>query len=111
MSARLPPLVVTALARFRDRVRDEAGENLVDLRLFGSYARGEAHEESDVDVSVVLRTVTWDNRRAILDLAADVFLDLEVQISPTVISDDQYRLWRRQDRPLVRAIEREGLAL
>lgn len=111
MPTSLPPLVRTALARFGDRVRAEIGANLVELRLFGSYARGEAHEESDVDVCVVLHSMTWENRRAILDLGADVFLDLDVQISPTVLSEDQYRLWRRQDRSLVRDIEREGVRL
>ena len=111
MSSGLPPLVQRALTRFRERVRAEVGDELLSLRVFGSYARGEAHEESDVDVCVVLRTVPWEKRRAILDHAADIFLDLEVEISPTILSEEQVLTWRRQDRPLVRDIDREGIPL
>lgn len=92
-------------------MRADAGDNLLALQVFGSYARGEAHEESDVDVCVVLRTVTWDDRRTILDHAADIFLELEVEISPTILSEEQVATWRRQDRPLVRDIDREGIPL
>jgi uncharacterized protein len=107
----LTPLVQEALRRFRDDVRAAAGDNLVALRLFGSYARGEAHEDSDVDVAVVVRQATWADRRVILDVAADISLDLELCLSPTILPVEQYELWRRQDRALVRDIEREGVAL
>lgn len=39
------------------RLQEILGENLVEIILFGSYARGEAEEWSDVDVLVVVETV------------------------------------------------------
>ncbi len=58
---------------------------------------------------VVLRDVDWARRCAILDLAADESLDLELCLSPTIFAADLYATWRRQDRALVRDIELEGL--
>ena len=47
--------VAAALATFARDVRERFGDSVVDLRLFGSFARSTAHEESDVDVAEVIR--------------------------------------------------------
>jgi predicted nucleotidyltransferase len=38
---------------YGDRLRSMFGARLRDVRVFGSYARGTAHEESDIDVEGV----------------------------------------------------------
>ncbi len=38
------------LREVKERLRDILGDELVEVILFGSYARGEAREDSDVDV-------------------------------------------------------------
>jgi predicted nucleotidyltransferase len=43
-----------ALHDFVQRVRGALGANLVELRLFGSRARGDAAADSDIDVLVVV---------------------------------------------------------
>ncbi|MBD0329754.1 MAG: nucleotidyltransferase domain-containing protein [Thermoleophilia bacterium] len=54
-----------ALARFVRLLRDEFGGDLRSVWLYGSRARGERHDESDVDLLVVLaRTATDDHWRA-----------------------------------------------
>ncbi|GAB6102455.1 nucleotidyltransferase domain-containing protein [Thermococcus atlanticus] len=42
------------------KLQEILGDDLVEVVLFGSYARGEAREDSDVDVLVVVRR--WPNR-------------------------------------------------
>ena len=64
--------VAGALARFARAVRERFGDSVIDIRLFGSHARMAAHEESDVDVAVVLIEAGWQVRRDIIDLAADM---------------------------------------
>lgn len=109
-----PPLsaaVASALAEFGCELRRRYGPELLELRLFGSFARGEAGEDSDVDVAVVLEDAGWDRRRAVIDLAADVGLEHDLAISPTVFDRETFERWRREERPLVRDIEREGVPL
>lgn len=103
--------VAGALGRFAQAVRERFGGAVIDVRLFGSYARSAAHEGSDVDVAVVLREAGWEARRDVLDLAADIGLEHGLTLSPTVFDVATYERWRVQDRPLVRDIEREGLRL
>ena len=103
--------VAGALARFARAVREQFGDSVVDIRLFGSHARAAAHEESDVDVAVVLDEAGWETRCDIIDLAADIGLARGLPLSPTVFDRATWERWRSQERPLVRDIEREGVRL
>lgn len=104
-------LVATAAARFAAELRRHYGDAVVDVRLFGSFSRAEAHEESDVDVAVVLEHADWKTRCDVIDLATDVGLPHDLLISPTIFDRDTYERWRRQERPLVMDIERDGIPL
>jgi predicted nucleotidyltransferase len=53
------------------------GERLRGVVLFGSWVTGEAHEESDVDLIVVLDQI--DNRGRERDWLVDVLYDLELE--------------------------------
>ena len=68
------PLVRTAAGRFAEELRKRYGQAVLDVRLFGSFARGEADEDSDVDVAVVLERVDWTTQRDVIDLATDIGL-------------------------------------
>jgi predicted nucleotidyltransferase len=57
MAVIVPPNVMVALKDAKARLHAAFGERLVSVKLFGSYARGEATERSDVDVLVVLDEV------------------------------------------------------
>jgi predicted nucleotidyltransferase len=104
-------LLARTLAELKSRLTDRFGADLLDIRLFGSYARGEADEDSDVDVFVLLRTAGWPERKAVLDIAGDLFAESGLLISPTVFDLVRHQEWRRQERPLVMDIEREGVPL
>lgn len=109
----LPPsgAVAQALDRFTRELRRRFGDRVVAVRLFGSVARGEAHETSDVDVAVVLEQADFQTRREVIDLATDAGLPYDLRISPTVFDRETYELWRRQERPLVMDVERDGVPL
>ncbi|MFP3939241.1 MAG: nucleotidyltransferase domain-containing protein [Thermoanaerobaculia bacterium] len=104
-------LVRAVVTRFARELRERYGTAVVSVRLFGSFARGGAHEESDVDVAVVLERADWETRRAVIDLATDVGLPHDLRLSPTVFDRETYERWHAQERPLVMDVEREGIAL
>ena len=97
------------LARFASAVRERFGESVIDLRPFGSHARSEAHEDSDVDVAVVLKDAGRGARRDLIGLAADIGLEHDLMLSPTVFGRETCERRRARDRALVRAIETEGI--
>lgn len=100
-----------AAAELAAALRQRFGASVVDVRLFGSYARGEAHESSDVDVAVILERVDWETRRAIIDMATDAGLRYDLVLSPFVFDRETYERWQHQERPLVMDVERDGIRL
>ena len=102
-----------ALAEFVRRLRHSLSGNIVDVRLFGSEARGEATPESDIDVLVVVqpddtRTALEDR---VVDIAFDVNLDFGVYISPRVITPGILNdpVWR--ETPFIKNIAGESIRL
>jgi predicted nucleotidyltransferase len=104
-----PPAVREALARFRAALEARYGSALVELRLYGSYARGDATEDSDVDVYVLLEQASAADKLEVLELAGRVFHDTGLMVSPTLAGRAQLAEWRRLGHPLWNAIEEEGV--
>ena len=44
-----------AIKEFIQRLRKAEGDNLMQVVLFGSVARGDDHEESDIDIFILLK--------------------------------------------------------
>jgi len=109
----LPAPIAEALARFRATLHERFGDRLRELVLFGSQARGEAAEESDVDLLVVVEGLTEAERRDVLDLgwAAGAAGDEYVCLSPLPYSSDQIAERRRRERRLPREIAKDGIVL
>ncbi len=110
-SRRLPELVACATRSFAERLRARWGEQLVAVRVFGSFARGGAHEESDVDVLVVLAHLDRTSWREVIDLGAEVGLEFGLWLSPTLFDLSTWERWVRQERPLAVDVARDGIAL
>jgi len=79
----------------------------VRLVLFGSRARGEGHEESDLDVLVLVRHLTRGERREAIDEAGEVEARSGLIVSVLARDADA---WERTSGPLARAVEREGIS-
>lgn len=78
-----------AFEGFAERAKKELGDSLEKLMLYGSVARGEGGEESDVDVFAVVRKRS--QKKQLQDLAFEVGLKYGVSFSPIVKTVDEYR--------------------
>ena len=76
--------------------------------LFGSAARGEDTEESDIDVLIV-SPIADEIRQEIIDLAIDIVLDKEEVISPMLMSEDHFN--RTKDYPFLTNVLEEGVVI
>jgi len=100
-----------AVRQFAERVRAVLGASLVELRLFGSRARGDAAADTDIDVLVVVSGDRVEAEDRAIDVAFEVNLACDVYISPRVVTADSLRdpVWRTT--LFVQTLEREGVAL
>jgi uncharacterized protein len=69
-----PALDDPILTRFRAALDKIYGDRIERVVLFGSRARGDAHEDSDYDVAVFLKDLTdrWPELDRLADLSTDI---------------------------------------
>jgi predicted nucleotidyltransferase len=104
-----PPADDPILKRFRAALDEMYGERLERVVLFGSRARGDAHEDSDYDVAVFLRDMAdrWQEFDRLADLSTDI-LDETGEFIHAI----PYRAGSYEDRTsLMREIRYEGVDL
>lgn len=111
MRRRLPQTLRLALAEYAERLRAVFGERLVELRLFGSYARGDAHEDSDVDVLVLIDGLTDLELGVVAGEVAPIIQKTRLPLAPLPMSSERLATLRRQGRALAGDLDREGISL
>jgi predicted nucleotidyltransferase len=111
MRRRLPPALRLALTEYADRLRPLFGDRLLELRLFGSYARGEAHEDSDVDVLVLIRGLTDLEIGVVAGEAAPIIQKTGLALSPLPLSSERLEALRHDGRALAASLDRDGISL
>jgi predicted nucleotidyltransferase len=109
--AHLSPAEKAALAELLAAVRCAFGADLLEARLFGSRARGEGNEASDLDIAFVVSTRGRERRREVYDAAFDVSMRHRVLLAPLVIERDRLQDLRRRERLFALELDREGVPL
>lgn len=82
---------------------------ILDLRVFGSRARGDASPESDLDVFIELEEATPEQRQRISEIAWEVGFEMDRVISTLVTTRDDLERGAMGANPLLLQIEREGV--
>lgn len=81
---------------------------LVDFRVFGSRARGDADEYSDMDVFMEFETVDRSLEERVSDAVWEVGFHRGVVISPLVFSRYEVEKSPLRVSPIIKAITEEG---
>ncbi|HXE80920.1 MAG TPA: nucleotidyltransferase domain-containing protein [Vicinamibacterales bacterium] len=105
----LAPATRAAVEEFSRRVRARFGDRVAKLALFGSHARGEATEESDVDILVVIDDLTPSDGREIDEIVGDILTRMDVVLSPLALSAARLAELRARERRIAREIDRDGI--
>ena len=82
---------------------------LLDLRVFGSRARGDAIPASDLDVFIELEESTPELRQRISEIAWEVGFEMDRVISTVVTTRAELEHGAMGANPLVLNVEREGV--
>jgi len=100
-----------AVLEFKKEVLEKLGNNVREITLFGSKARGDYTAGSDVDLLVVIKEEDRWMKREIIDVSTDVLFKLDVFISPKVMSEKHYLNLLRLQTGFIKNIQREGIKI
>jgi len=100
-----------ALAQFKAGLKQTLSGRLVELKLFGSKARGDDQPDSDMDVLVIVASDDWHIRDTVYDVATDMLLQMDVCISPKVISKKKFDQLCREGTSFVHNVSRDAITV
>ncbi len=87
------------------------GNNVLSIILYGSVARGEESEESDVDIAIILsQKLSPEMEDLLSDTIVDMNLKYDKVYSVVDIQKDDYEKWRSYI-PFYGNVEKEGKVL
>ena len=99
------------LAKFEQEIPPSLRKNIVRILLFGSYARGEAVRESDLDLAVLVIKKDLELVQTLDDCAYRVMweFDFDPVISLKVFSEDEFSEAVRRGFSFYRNVLDEGI--
>jgi predicted nucleotidyltransferase len=101
----------SALKSFKKHLEDTLGERFVELKLFGSKARGDDNLQSDLDVLTVVTDEDWHISDTVYGIATDILIQTSICISPKVISQKRFERLSKENDSFVRNVERDAVAV
>ena len=93
------------------KLRLASAVSLVDFRVFGSRARGDADEYSDMDVFIEVDQLDRDLKERIMDISWEVGFENFMVIAPLIFSRDELENSPLRSSPIVKAITTEGVVI
>lgn len=109
----MPDHVSQIIYRFSQELRKILGNKLSKVIVYGSYARGDYNDCSDVDVMVLVKMSDEEIRAVkneIYDIAFDIQLSTDIEISPIIKNEEQYEYWV-DTLPFYRNVREEGVVI
>ena len=85
--------------------------HLVDFRIFGSRARGDEGEYSDMDVFIELEYLDSQTKRKIRDIVWEVGFENSLYISPLIFTRNEIEKSPLKASPILKNINEEGVTV
>ncbi len=101
------------LTEYTDIVRGVFENSTCKIILYGSYARGDFREDSDIDIMVLVSLTREEIKKFQYILSAATFdynLYNKLDINPIVVPIDQFEYWK-ENYPFYANVDREGVLL
>ena len=101
------------LNNYVNAIKSIYGSHLRKVILYGSYARGDYNESSDVDIMILLDISDLeckDYQDMLFDMTYDINFDNNVEINVITKSEDTFNTWLNA-YPFYQNIQNEGVVL
>lgn len=109
----MPTIIKDLVYEFAKDMQRLFGNNLSTVVIYGSYARGDYTEESDVDVMLLVRIPEDKIRKyadQVSDQAFEYLMKYGIHISPVIKNEEHFNYWV-DNLPYYRNVRDEGVVV
>ena len=111
----LPKTIDNIIQEFVEEVKKVMGKRVKKIILYGSYARGDYNDNSDIDIMILTDLSDKEiieYRSKVSDIAFDIEFDndFDVMLSPIVKNIDKFNYWL-EALPFYMNVKKEGVIL
>ena len=103
MKKTIPKEIKSTIKRIREKLKESFEDNLKALILYGSWVKGTAGKDSDIDFLAVLGHLDGNTRKGISDISYEIDSERMITIVPCSLKD-----FRKETIPLYTAVKKEG---
>jgi len=100
-----------AVMEFAELIRKRFGSMIKEIILFGSKVRGKSEKESDIDILLVLSSLSWEIKKSISEQAAEENMKHNVLISTVRYDSSTWDDPVIKASPFAKTVRREGVWL
>ncbi len=109
----MPIAVRDIVYEFTKDMKKLFGSQLCSVVLYGSYARGNYNENSDVDVMILVKTSEGEIEKyleQVSDCAFEYMMKYGIDISPVIKNEEHFNYWV-ENLPYYRNVKKEGVVV
>lgn len=109
----MPVFIKNMIYNFAKDVQQLLGADLSRVIIYGSYARGDYTENSDVDVMILVKTpenAIREYSEQIADCAFEFLMKYGIDISPVIKNEEHFNYWV-DNLPFYRSVRDEGVVV
>ena len=99
------------LIDLKESLKLSLGDSLIKMVLFGSRARGDYDEDSDIDIAIIVRSLSKEVKNKIFNQVAEIELKYLRSISSIIFSETEFNRLKERERRVALDIESEGILL
>ncbi|MGQ9570295.1 MAG: nucleotidyltransferase domain-containing protein [Thermodesulfovibrionales bacterium] len=99
------------MEKLKSSLKGFLGDRLVKFVLYGSRAKGDYDQESDIDIAIVVKGLSRELKNQILYEVAGIEFEYLTPLSTFILSEDEFEHLKRRERRIALDIEREGIPL
>lgn len=110
MRKRIPKNIKPILDEVKEKLKEIYGDRLKGIILYGSYARGDFTDGSDIDLIILLEDMEESStgRKKYFDAICELDLKYDTVISIIPFKEEEYRIRRL---PIILNVKKEGIPL
>lgn len=96
---------------FKNKIEEKFPEEKIKILVFGSKARGDASEDSDIDLIVITKSAGRNLTREIRFIGYDLEIEFNIILSIQVLSEDYINYLRALPTQFIQNVDRDAIAI